>query len=94
MKMLPIRISENFSFFFPTRDRVTIVWQAVRDHLYNLIVNATEHTFLVERAVVGLLRIAIRLLRREEIASQVTDPFLFVFSFFLFNWNLLWLVTT
>lgn len=53
------------------RDRVTIVWQAVRDHLYNLIVNATEHTFLVERAVVGLLRIAIRLLRREEIASQV-----------------------
>lgn len=94
MKMLPIRISENFSsFFFLSRDRVTIVWQAVRDHLYNLIVNTTEHTFLVERAVVGLLRIAIRLLRREEIASQVTDPFLFVFSFF-FSWNLLWFVTT
>ncbi|GAB1600980.1 Golgi-specific brefeldin A-resistance guanine nucleotide exchange factor 1-like [Argonauta hians] len=53
------------------RDRVTIIWQSVRDHLYNLIVDATTHTFLVERAVVGLLRIAIRLLRREEIASQV-----------------------
>ncbi len=47
------------------------IWQAVRDHLYNVIVNANEHTFLAERAVVGLLRLAVRLLRREEIASQV-----------------------
>ena len=43
----------------------------IREHLYNLMVNATEQSFLVERAVVGMLRIAIRLLRREEIASQV-----------------------
>lgn len=47
------------------------VWQNVRDHLYNLIVNSNECTFLVERAVVGLLRLAIRLLRREEVAPQV-----------------------
>ncbi|XP_015143946.2 Golgi-specific brefeldin A-resistance guanine nucleotide exchange factor 1 isoform X4 [Gallus gallus] len=53
------------------RDRVTCVWQTVRDHLYHLCVNAMEFCFLVERAVVGLLRLAIRLLRREEISAQV-----------------------
>ncbi|NWH78749.1 GBF1 factor, partial [Piaya cayana] len=53
------------------RDRVTCVWQAVRDHLYHLCVHAMEFCFLVERAVVGLLRLAIRLLRREEISAQV-----------------------
>ncbi|XP_059156775.1 Golgi-specific brefeldin A-resistance guanine nucleotide exchange factor 1-like [Physella acuta] len=53
------------------RDRIAPVWQAVRDHFYNIIVNSNSHSFLVERAVVGLLRISIRLLRREEIAPQV-----------------------
>lgn len=53
------------------RDRMANYWQSVQDHLYSLLVNATEHTFLVERAVVGLLRLAIRLLRRDEIAAQV-----------------------
>ncbi|XP_061196225.1 Golgi-specific brefeldin A-resistance guanine nucleotide exchange factor 1-like isoform X2 [Saccostrea echinata] len=53
------------------RDRVVPIWQNVRDHLYSLIVNSNECTFLVERAVVGLLRLAIRLLRREEVAPQV-----------------------
>ncbi|XP_043993051.1 Golgi-specific brefeldin A-resistance guanine nucleotide exchange factor 1 isoform X2 [Gambusia affinis] len=53
------------------RDRVSCVWQTVRDHLYHLCVHAAESCFLVERAVVGLLRLAIRLLRREEISSQV-----------------------
>ncbi|GFO18536.1 Golgi-specific brefeldin a-resistance guanine nucleotide exchange factor 1 isoform a [Plakobranchus ocellatus] len=53
------------------RDRIAPVWQGVRDHLYNIIVNSNTHSFLVERAVVGLLRISIRLLRREEIAAQV-----------------------
>ncbi|XP_071604104.1 Golgi-specific brefeldin A-resistance guanine nucleotide exchange factor 1 isoform X7 [Heliangelus exortis] len=53
------------------RDRVTCVWQTVRDHLYHLCVHAMEFCFLVERAVVGLLRLAIRLLRREEISTQV-----------------------
>jgi len=46
-------------------------WQSIQDHLYSLLVNATEHTFMVERAVVGLLRLTIRLLRRDEIAAQV-----------------------
>ncbi|MGH0126606.1 UNVERIFIED_CONTAM: hypothetical protein FKN15_035567 [Acipenser sinensis] len=53
------------------RDRVSCVWQTVRDHLCHLCVHATENCFLVERAVVGLLRLAIRLLRREDISSQV-----------------------
>ncbi|KAJ8418284.1 hypothetical protein AAFF_G00139930 [Aldrovandia affinis] len=53
------------------RDRVACVWQTVRDHLCQLCVHATESCFLVERAVVGLLRLAIRLLRREDISSQV-----------------------
>uniref|UniRef100_S4RTD5 Golgi brefeldin A resistant guanine nucleotide exchange factor 1 n=1 Tax=Petromyzon marinus TaxID=7757 RepID=S4RTD5_PETMA len=48
------------------KDRVGCLWQTVRDHLYQLIVHASEHCFLLERAVVGLLRLAIRLLRREE----------------------------
>uniref|UniRef100_A0AAR2M5F4 Golgi-specific brefeldin A-resistance guanine nucleotide exchange factor 1 n=1 Tax=Pygocentrus nattereri TaxID=42514 RepID=A0AAR2M5F4_PYGNA len=54
------------------RDRVSCVWQTVRDHLYHLCVHANESCFLVERAVVGLLRLAIRLLRREDISSQHT----------------------
>uniref|UniRef100_A0A8C5WLP4 Golgi-specific brefeldin A-resistance guanine nucleotide exchange factor 1 n=1 Tax=Leptobrachium leishanense TaxID=445787 RepID=A0A8C5WLP4_9ANUR len=53
------------------RDRVGCVWQAVRDHLYRLCAHAVEFCFLVERAVVGLLRLAIRLLRREDISAQV-----------------------
>ncbi|KAM4590678.1 Golgi-specific brefeldin A-resistance guanine nucleotide exchange factor 1 isoform 3-T3 [Odontesthes bonariensis] len=53
------------------RDRVSCVWQTVRDHLCHLCVHAPESCFLVERAVVGLLRLAIRLLRREDISSQV-----------------------
>ncbi|XP_072280556.1 Golgi-specific brefeldin A-resistance guanine nucleotide exchange factor 1 isoform X3 [Pyxicephalus adspersus] len=53
------------------RDRVGCVWQVVRDHLYHLCVHAVDFCFLVERAVVGLLRLAIRLLRREDISAQV-----------------------
>ncbi len=53
------------------RDRIAPFWHSIEDHLTKLIVNAKEHTFLVERAVVGLLRLAIRLLRREDIAPQV-----------------------
>lgn len=58
-------------FVFVCRDRVSCVWQTVRDHLCQLCVHANESCFLVERAVVGLLRLAIRLLRREDISSQV-----------------------
>lgn len=63
--------SSHAEVFVSGRDRVSCVWQTVRDHLYHLCVHATESCFLVERAVVGLLRLAIRLLRREDISSQV-----------------------
>ncbi|XP_073452722.1 Golgi-specific brefeldin A-resistance guanine nucleotide exchange factor 1 isoform X4 [Aquarana catesbeiana] len=53
------------------RDRVGCVWQVVRDHFYHLCAHAVEFCFLVERAVVGLLRLAIRLLRRDDISAQV-----------------------
>nr|KAG5707576.1 hypothetical protein BaRGS_001124 [Batillaria attramentaria] len=53
------------------RDRVTGIWTAVRDHLLWVFMRSREPGLLVERAVVGLLRMAIRLLRREEMASQV-----------------------
>uniref|UniRef100_A0A3P8UJW0 Golgi-specific brefeldin A-resistance guanine nucleotide exchange factor 1 n=1 Tax=Cynoglossus semilaevis TaxID=244447 RepID=A0A3P8UJW0_CYNSE len=45
------------------RDRVSCVWQTVRDHLYHLCVHANESCFLVERAVVGLLRLVLHSLR-------------------------------
>ncbi|XP_070186725.1 Golgi-specific brefeldin A-resistance guanine nucleotide exchange factor 1-like isoform X2 [Littorina saxatilis] len=53
------------------RDRVTGIWTSVRDHLYWIFVRSREPGLLVERAAVGLLRMAIRLLRREEMAGQV-----------------------
>jgi brefeldin A-resistance guanine nucleotide exchange factor 1 len=53
------------------RDRVTIFWSTVRNQFYSILVNANEKSFFVERACIGLLRIAARLLRREELASEV-----------------------
>lgn len=49
------------------------LWEAVKQHLYNLITGAVEHNhmFLLERTVVGLMRLASRLMRREEISSMV-----------------------
>ncbi|XP_055952129.1 Golgi-specific brefeldin A-resistance guanine nucleotide exchange factor 1-like isoform X1 [Argiope bruennichi] len=55
------------------RDRVMSIWNIIRDHLLNLIMAsaASDHNFLLERAVVGILRIAIRLIRKEEMIPQV-----------------------
>ncbi|XP_075238410.1 sec7 domain-containing protein garz isoform X2 [Lycorma delicatula] len=55
------------------RDRVQSVWQIVRDHIYTLLMGAAacNHNFLVERSVVGLLRLAIRLMRREDMSYVV-----------------------
>ncbi|CAN7991432.1 unnamed protein product, partial [Ixodes pacificus] len=55
------------------KDRVGPIWAAVRDHLYTLVMgaSASDYRFLLERAVVGILRLAIRLIRREEMTSQV-----------------------
>lgn len=53
------------------RDRISLLWQSLRDHLSNIIISAPKVSFLVERAVVGLLRLAIRLIRRDDISGQV-----------------------
>lgn len=55
------------------RDRVMTIWQTVRDHLYTLVMNASvfDYQFLLERSVIGLLRIAIRLMRNEEMSPIV-----------------------
>jgi brefeldin A-resistance guanine nucleotide exchange factor 1 len=53
------------------RDRVTIFWSTIRQQFYLILVNANEKSFFVERTCIGLLRIAARLLRREELASEV-----------------------
>ena len=39
---------------------------------------STDHTFLAERAVTGLLRLSIRLLCREEVACQVSASYLVI----------------
>lgn len=53
------------------RDRISSIWPTIRAHFYNIIVNANEYSFFLERTVVGLMRISARLLRREEIANEV-----------------------
>ncbi|XP_017785581.1 PREDICTED: Golgi-specific brefeldin A-resistance guanine nucleotide exchange factor 1 [Nicrophorus vespilloides] len=74
--------NENVAVFFlellvkvvlQNRDRVMIIWQTVRDHLYTLMMNAShfDYQFLLERSVIGLLRLAIRLMRNEEMSPVV-----------------------
>jgi brefeldin A-resistance guanine nucleotide exchange factor 1 len=53
------------------RDRISCIWPSVRNHFFNIIINANDYSFFLERAVVGLLRITARLLRREELANDV-----------------------
>lgn len=55
------------------RDRVMTIWQPVRDHLYTLVMNASlcDYQFLLERSVIGLLRLAIRLMRNEDMSPIV-----------------------
>ncbi|CAF0848856.1 unnamed protein product [Adineta ricciae] len=55
------------------RDRVTAFWPTIRHQFYSILVNANEKSFFVERTCIGLLRIAARLLRREELASEVMN---------------------
>ncbi|EFN64799.1 Golgi-specific brefeldin A-resistance guanine nucleotide exchange factor 1 [Camponotus floridanus] len=52
------------------RDRVTCIWPVVQCHLDRLLTMAARenHPYLLERVAVGMLRLAIRLLRGEEFA--------------------------
>ena len=53
------------------RDRITLIWSQINQHLCNLISESKTCTFLVQRAVVGLIRLCVRLLHNESIASEV-----------------------
>ncbi|KAK2588991.1 hypothetical protein KPH14_001840 [Odynerus spinipes] len=60
------------------RDRVMSIWPIVQAHLDGLLtMSAREnHPYLLERVTVGMLRLAIRLLRGEEFAYTVLLPLL------------------
>ncbi|KAL1494184.1 hypothetical protein ABEB36_009823 [Hypothenemus hampei] len=81
-KSLDYNYNENITIFFmellfkiviQNRDRVISIWQPVRDHIYTLVTNASvfDYQFLLERSVIGLLRIAIRLMRNEDMCPVV-----------------------
>lgn len=50
------------------------IWPAIRDYIYSLIMGASacDHHFLMERSIVGLLRLAIRLMLREDMSPVVS----------------------
>jgi brefeldin A-resistance guanine nucleotide exchange factor 1 len=50
----------------------------MRDHIYSLLMGAAacDHHFLLERSVVGLLRLAIHLMRREDMSPVVSHDVL------------------
>ncbi|XP_034951893.1 Golgi-specific brefeldin A-resistance guanine nucleotide exchange factor 1 [Chelonus insularis] len=58
------------------RDRVMCIWQLVLAHMDVLLTIAARenHPYLLERVAVGMLRLAIRLLRGEEFAGAVLLP--------------------
>lgn len=81
-KSLGLNYNENISVFFlelllkvviQNRDRVMTIWNVVRDHLYTLVMGASscDYQLLLERSVIGLLRLAIRLMRNEEMSPTV-----------------------
>lgn len=58
------------------RDRVMCIWPIVQAHIEGLLTTAARenHAYLLERVAVGMLRLAIRLLRGEELAGAVLPP--------------------
>jgi brefeldin A-resistance guanine nucleotide exchange factor 1 len=59
------------------RDRISCIWLTIRNHFYSIICNSNEYSFFLERAIVGLQRISVRLLRREELVNEVSCPISF-----------------
>jgi hypothetical protein len=66
------------------RDRVSDIWTSVSDHLARLIMASSstsgsattsneQKSFLLERSVTALLRLSVRLGRKEDLASTVVQ---------------------
>ncbi|PAA90976.1 hypothetical protein BOX15_Mlig021028g3, partial [Macrostomum lignano] len=53
------------------RDRLGPLWSSVRSYFYNVLIGSTESSFLLERSIVGLIRLGHRLLHREDMSAQV-----------------------
>lgn len=66
------------------------MWSSVKEHIYTLLMGAAacDHHFLVERSVVGLLRLAIRLMHKEEMGPVV------IFYFYLICYYVLLLIVS
>ena len=56
-------------------DRVPVVWKDVSEHISRLIATSTgkDKHFLLERSVTALMRLAVRLSRKSELASMVVQ---------------------
>merc|ERR1719158_2674850 len=80
-----VRTSEHDALFYlelitritiANRDRVGAIWRGVVDHLHRMI-SASARTldtqFQLERAVTSLVRLGVRLARKEELASSVVQ---------------------
>lgn len=55
------------------QDRISLLWQTTYAHLVELVAGVSDATFLVRRAVAGLLRLTHRLLRKHDVAAQIVD---------------------
>jgi len=58
------------------RDRVLIIWRSVSDHISRLIsatASSLDTLFHLERTVTALMRLTVRLARKEEVASTVVQ---------------------
>ncbi|XP_064404547.1 Golgi-specific brefeldin A-resistance guanine nucleotide exchange factor 1-like isoform X2 [Halichondria panicea] len=53
------------------KDRVLLFWEDLSTHLSRIILTAGSHGYMLERGVVSLLRLAVRLLSREDMTTQL-----------------------
>jgi len=53
------------------RDRLTLVWPATHDLIIKTLAPATQPSPVLERAIIGLLRIAMRFIHRDEIRGDL-----------------------
>ncbi len=56
------------------RDRVMVFWDPLREHLFSMIYAAAagDLPYILERSTVGLLRLALRLMRKEDLCGVVS----------------------
>lgn len=70
---LVLYLELTVSIVLENKDRLSQIWSSVKQHLQWLLTSFGRNPFIVERAVVGLLRIANRNLYRlkDDIADEI-----------------------